>query len=196
VKINATSQILLATCLLAVFFAKLIASTLKMEAIYSSEASVETQRTTWRHIPEDDTLHNHHCENLKSYTECSSYTPIKIWSRNVTVQYSTCKMWKYSNMVLYETLFNAYRHIYTTKVFGEWQLVLYWGFPNVNIIGNFHSQTSLITKWAWHLVGVCCIYFCSHRWPYFPLLTLISEPHCNIGLSFRIYCELYKMQGF
>jgi hypothetical protein len=38
-----------------------------MEAIYSSETSVETQRTTRRHIPEDDTRHNHRCENLKSY---------------------------------------------------------------------------------------------------------------------------------
>jgi hypothetical protein len=38
-----------------------------MEAIGSSETSVATQRTTRRHIPEDDTLHNHHCENLKSY---------------------------------------------------------------------------------------------------------------------------------
>jgi hypothetical protein len=28
---------------------------------------VAAQRSTWRHIPEDDTLHNHHCENLKSY---------------------------------------------------------------------------------------------------------------------------------
>jgi hypothetical protein len=32
----------------------------------SSETSVATQRTTQRHIPEDDTLHNHRCENLKS----------------------------------------------------------------------------------------------------------------------------------
>jgi hypothetical protein len=38
-----------------------------MEAICSSEMSVETQRTRRRHIPEDDTLHNHRCENLKSY---------------------------------------------------------------------------------------------------------------------------------
>jgi hypothetical protein len=44
-----------------------ISSTLKMEAICSSEKSVETQRTTRRLIPEDDTLHNHRCENLKSY---------------------------------------------------------------------------------------------------------------------------------
>jgi hypothetical protein len=27
-----------------------------------------TQRTTRRHIPEDDTLHNHRCENRKSYS--------------------------------------------------------------------------------------------------------------------------------
>jgi hypothetical protein len=36
-----------------------------MEAICSSETSVDTQRTTRRHIPEDDTLHNHRCGNLK-----------------------------------------------------------------------------------------------------------------------------------
>jgi hypothetical protein len=49
------------------FFAELISSTLKMEAICSSETSVDTQRTTRCHIPEDDTLHNQHCEDLKSY---------------------------------------------------------------------------------------------------------------------------------
>jgi hypothetical protein len=47
-------------------FAQLISSILKMEAICSSETSVETQRTIWRHIAEDDTLYNHHSENLKS----------------------------------------------------------------------------------------------------------------------------------
>jgi hypothetical protein len=52
-------------CLLG--FAELISSTLKMEVICSTETSAETQRTTRRHIPEDDTLHNHRCENLKSY---------------------------------------------------------------------------------------------------------------------------------
>jgi hypothetical protein len=36
-------------------FAELISSTLKMEAIFSSETSVETQRATRRHIPEDVT---------------------------------------------------------------------------------------------------------------------------------------------
>jgi hypothetical protein len=58
--------ILLATCLLAAF-AELISSTLKMEAICSSETAVETQRTTRRHIPEDNAFNIHRCENLKSY---------------------------------------------------------------------------------------------------------------------------------
>jgi hypothetical protein len=31
------------------------------------ETSVAAQQTTRRHIPEDDTPHNHRCENLKSY---------------------------------------------------------------------------------------------------------------------------------
>jgi hypothetical protein len=42
-------------------------STLKMEAIRSSETSVDFQRTTLRYIPEDGTHHSHRCENLKSY---------------------------------------------------------------------------------------------------------------------------------
>jgi hypothetical protein len=37
-----------------------------MERICSSETTVEFQRTTRRYIPEDSTLHNHRCENLKS----------------------------------------------------------------------------------------------------------------------------------
>jgi hypothetical protein len=38
-----------------------------MEAICSSETSVDFQRITRRYIPEDSTLHNHRCENLKFY---------------------------------------------------------------------------------------------------------------------------------
>jgi hypothetical protein len=41
-------------------------STLKMETIRSSETSVHTTSTR-RHIPEDDILHSHSRENLKSY---------------------------------------------------------------------------------------------------------------------------------
>jgi hypothetical protein len=37
-----------------------------------SETSVETKRTTQRHIPEDYTLHNHRCENLNYYNSVGS----------------------------------------------------------------------------------------------------------------------------
>jgi hypothetical protein len=42
-------------------------SILKMEAICFPEASVVFQRTTQCYTPEDRTLHNHQCEDLKSY---------------------------------------------------------------------------------------------------------------------------------
>jgi hypothetical protein len=45
-----------------------------MEAIRSSETSGTTQRTTRRHIPEEDTLQNHRCENLKSYRAKMHFT--------------------------------------------------------------------------------------------------------------------------
>jgi hypothetical protein len=41
-------------------------STLKMEAIRSSETLVNPG-STQRHIPKDDILQSHCCENLKSY---------------------------------------------------------------------------------------------------------------------------------
>jgi hypothetical protein len=48
-------------------------STLKMEAIPSSESSVHT-RSTRHHIPEDGILHSYRCENLKSYQ--SKFLPV------------------------------------------------------------------------------------------------------------------------
>jgi hypothetical protein len=38
-----------------------------MEKIYSFETLAKYQRTTRRHVPEDSTLYNDSCENLKSY---------------------------------------------------------------------------------------------------------------------------------
>jgi hypothetical protein len=59
------------------FLAELISSTLKMEAICSSETSVNTQRVTLRSIPEDGTLPNHRCENLKSYNVCKRFSQVQ-----------------------------------------------------------------------------------------------------------------------
>jgi hypothetical protein len=42
-------------------------STLKMEETCPSETLVDFQQTTQCYIPEDRSLHNHCCENLKSY---------------------------------------------------------------------------------------------------------------------------------
>jgi hypothetical protein len=59
---------LLATCFMLVSCLA-YSSTLKMEARCFSETSVDFQRTTRRYIPEDRTLHNHRCENLRAYNE-------------------------------------------------------------------------------------------------------------------------------
>jgi hypothetical protein len=44
-----------------------------MEVLSSSETSVLI-RATPRNIPEDDILHSHHRENLKSYIALTSWT--------------------------------------------------------------------------------------------------------------------------
>jgi hypothetical protein len=38
-----------------------------MEATYSSETSVDFQRTTWLCVPEDRTVDKYRCENFKFY---------------------------------------------------------------------------------------------------------------------------------
>jgi hypothetical protein len=51
-------------------------ATLKVETACSSETSVDFQRTTWRYIPEDRTIHNNWCENLKNVIKMCR---IEIW---------------------------------------------------------------------------------------------------------------------
>jgi hypothetical protein len=63
---------------LARWFAEPISSTLKMEAISYSETSGETQRTTRRHIPEDDILYNRSViKHLNEYVLSTSPFGIK-----------------------------------------------------------------------------------------------------------------------
>jgi uncharacterized membrane protein YciS (DUF1049 family) len=77
-----TDYTLLAICFHAGFLLSLF-FTLKMEAIFSSETSVDFHQTTRRYIPEDGTLHNHRCDNLKSYMKISG-----MWLRVVWYKYT------------------------------------------------------------------------------------------------------------
>jgi hypothetical protein len=50
-------------------------SGVKMQAIRSSETSVQSTTSTRRHTPEDGILHSHRRENLKSYKQKEVYKP-------------------------------------------------------------------------------------------------------------------------
>jgi hypothetical protein len=43
--------------------------TIKMEAVYSPKTLVNFYQTTWCHIPDNGTLHSHHCETLNTHTK-------------------------------------------------------------------------------------------------------------------------------
>jgi hypothetical protein len=60
-------QSFLAACFMLVSWLA-YSSTLKMKATCSPKTSLNFQWTTWPSFPEDRTIHNHCCENLKSYT--------------------------------------------------------------------------------------------------------------------------------
>jgi hypothetical protein len=85
---------LLATCFTPVSFSA-YSLTMKMEATCSCELSADFQWTTWCHIPEDRTLHDHQYENLKSYMFPSSslnmlswYTYMVIWNYAISDYHS------------------------------------------------------------------------------------------------------------
>jgi hypothetical protein len=63
-------------------------STLKIEAIRSSETPVHT-RSTRHHIPEDGILHGRHSENLKFYKIC--WKEVKVLQIEPNTTYRKCK---------------------------------------------------------------------------------------------------------
>jgi hypothetical protein len=65
------------------FLSQLMFSTLKMEAICSTETSVDTKRTTWRYIPADGTLQTTERFVLLSRVDLCVYV-VKAISRFVT----------------------------------------------------------------------------------------------------------------
>jgi hypothetical protein len=62
----------------------------RKKSSYSSETSVDFQRTTRRYIPEGRTLHKHRCENLKS---CSMLFICKDISRSMLVRVVFMNLW-------------------------------------------------------------------------------------------------------
>jgi hypothetical protein len=50
-----------------------------MEATFSIETPADFQRTTRHYIPEDRTLNDHSCENLKSYNSKSTLDDGTTW---------------------------------------------------------------------------------------------------------------------
>jgi hypothetical protein len=61
-------------------------STQKMDAICSSETSVDFQRRTRRYIAEDSIVHNHRCESIKSYILWFNSAPCVLYSWNIVVE--------------------------------------------------------------------------------------------------------------
>jgi hypothetical protein len=49
-----------------------------MEAMWSSETTVNFHRTTQRYVPEDGTLHNHRCEELKSRKDIGNIFVLRV----------------------------------------------------------------------------------------------------------------------
>jgi hypothetical protein len=72
----------------------------RMKTLHPSETSVGFYRTTWRHIPEDYSLHSYRCENLKfNIVKISSLWPrfepvTGMWSTMVKVKLSLVKVKK------------------------------------------------------------------------------------------------------
>jgi hypothetical protein len=63
--------------------------TLKMEATCSSKPSADFRRATWRYIPENVTLRNHRCENLKSYKPIIDFTDLLLVSLRTKLKLHT-----------------------------------------------------------------------------------------------------------
>jgi hypothetical protein len=130
-----------------------------MEAIRSSETSGTTQRTTWRHIPEEDTLQNHHCENLKSYT-VNNWLKSNLLSINLPKTH--CMEFKTKNLTLTET-----KIVYNNKEITEVPHTKFLGLEIENALAwNLHID-NVINK----LTSVC--FMLRSVKPYMTLSSLI-----------------------
>ena len=91
------------------------------------------QLHTWFSILQEKNMKYHDIQSSLGLFDgliYSAYTVVYVIPRNLPMQYCTCKQWNYSNVVVCLTVFDAYGHIWFTKVSGESWLLgveLYWG---------------------------------------------------------------------
>jgi hypothetical protein len=127
-----------------------------MEAICSSETLVATQQTTRRHIPEGDTLHNHHCGNLKSYMSflygLSLFWQIQVlqlpssgrksWTQNLSHVTMDTQMYIKCLLIHSHTGFSLldYQSNYSWALLFHSSMNLEW--LHANIISTFHRNNS------------------------------------------------------
>jgi hypothetical protein len=124
-----------------------------MEATCSSDTSVDFQRTTLRHIPEERTLHNNRCKNLKS----NIYSYYSVKDLCVSLSLNT------------ETACN----IKVTFRRREKQLLLirvHRTSPNENICTNKHSSVFKYSNRSVSLGGILCGDHVSEDLSFFPSL--------------------------
>jgi hypothetical protein len=124
-------------------------------AICSSETSAETQRTTRCHIPRDDNLHIHRCENLKSYIVNTTQTWLlcpSICSRTKFHLSVTCPMIHVKTMLGRSKLSvrGRYEERKTTLKVEIWAIILVLTSQTMQLWNYERCDASESTLWSRH----------------------------------------------
>jgi hypothetical protein len=147
-----------------------------MEAIGSSETSVATQQTTRRHIPKDDTLHNHRCENLKSYIKTHRFPNRQsgtwdVWRESVSYVTASAQC---SLLLIGQVFSEIGAQRVSSRV--EWcqetekrkrknpRRTVTWcscgrGLPFLTTFHSRHQLSSVHIKWSYIFVYILSIYY-------------------------------------
>jgi hypothetical protein len=150
-----------------------------MGATCSSKTSVAFQRTTWRYIPEDRTLRNHCCENLKSYVN------ILVWS--FVLHGKRLSFW------IIKKLCQMHKTSYTHT--GGWSNYDFWvrrGLFNIPSQHLTRGATVFDLTWIMQLEMIRKIHHEStsqsiNTWRYIPEDRTLRNQRCE---NFKSYAEL------
>jgi hypothetical protein len=156
-------------------------SNLKMEAAHSSENSIDFQRTKRYYIPEDRTVHNHRCENLKFYMD--NVMLVYEWTIATSLLRIACtECWYYYSLFFFSLFF--------LPVFLFPFLPLYFSFFILRVPLQKHLHCSLRNNFcfSWSLVTFEVSWFlCSFTWCFYDLRnTILCHGYCKL-------CEGYLL---